>query len=55
MNLLVSLAEGARFEAPDAHETIGPDPTLSIRSQSLTEELEASEADQEPIKYDRTR
>ena len=55
MNLLVSLAEGARFENPEASGTIGHDLTVSFRSQSCTEELEASEADQEPIKYDRTR
>ena len=49
------MAEGARFEASDAPETIGPDIRSSLRSQSLTEELEASEADEKPIKYDRTR
>jgi hypothetical protein len=47
-----SVAEGARFENPDAIETIGPDLTSSVRSQSLTE---ASQADETPIKPDRTR
>jgi len=46
------LAEGARFENPEAPETIGPDLTSSLRSQSLTEESEAGE---EPIKTDGTR
>jgi len=45
--------EGARFENPETLETIGSDLTVSVRSQSLTEELEASEADEKPIKYDR--
>ena len=49
------MAEGARFEASDAPETIGHDIRSSLRSQSLTEELEASEADEKSIKYDRTR
>lgn len=52
MDLLVSLAEGARFENPEALETIGPDLVSSFRSQSLTEE---SEADETPIKTDGTR
>jgi hypothetical protein len=52
MNLLVSLAEGARFETPDALETIGHDPTLSFRSQSLTAESEERDA---PVKTIRTR
>ena len=47
-----SVAEGARFENPDAIETIGPDLTSSVRSQSLTE---ASQADETPIKPDPTR
>ena len=52
MNLLVSLAEGARFENPEAPETIDLDLLLSFRSQSLTEE---SAADETPIKTDGTR
>ena len=52
MILLVSLAEGARFENALAPETIGPDRTLSVRFQSFTEESEAGE---EPIKPDRAR
>ena len=35
------LAEGARFETPDGTETIGRDLLLSVRTQSLTEDLEA--------------
>ena len=46
------MVEGARFENPDASETIGPDLTSSFRSQSFTEELEVGE---EPVKHDRTR
>ena len=46
------MVEGARFETPEAPETIGPDLTSSLRSQSLTEESEAGE---EPIKTDETR
>ena len=46
------MAEGTRFENPEALETIGPDLTVSFRSQSLTEE---SEADEGPIKTDGTR
>jgi hypothetical protein len=49
------MAEGARFENPTAPETIDLDLAQSFRSQSLTEELEASEADEKPIKYDRAR
>ena len=30
------MAEGARFETPDAPETIGPDLTVSVLSQSFT-------------------
>jgi len=30
------LTEGARFETPDAPETIGPDLTVSVLSQSFT-------------------
>ena len=41
----------ARFESPDASQTIGPDLVSSVRSQSLTA---ASEAGEEPIKQDRT-
>ncbi len=43
---------GARFENPDAPETIGRDLHSSLRIQSRTEELEAEE---DPIKPDRTR
>ena len=46
------LAEGARFENPEALETIGPDRISSFQSQSVTEESEAGE---ELIKHDRTR
>jgi hypothetical protein len=46
------MAEGARFENPEALETIDPDLTVSFQSQSLTED---SEAEEEPIKPDRTR
>jgi hypothetical protein len=46
------MAEGLRFENPEASETIGPDLTSSFRSQSLTEELEVGE---KPVKPDRTR
>ncbi len=49
------MAEGARFENPEVLETIGHDFTSSFHSQSLAEELEASEADEKPIKYDRAR
>ena len=51
-NLLMSLAEGARFESPTAPETIGSNPVSSFGSQSLTAE---SEAGDDPIKPDRTR
>ena len=43
------MTEGARFENPEACETIGPDLTSSFRSQSLTEESEVGE---EPVKPD---
>jgi hypothetical protein len=46
------IAEGARFENPDAPETIGRDLLSSVRTQSLTEESEAGE---KPIKPDRAR
>jgi len=46
-----NMAEGARFENPEASETIDLDLLLSVRSQSLTAE---SEAGDEPIKPDRT-
>jgi hypothetical protein len=46
------MAEGTRFENPDAIETIGPDLASSFRSQSLTEESEVGE---EPVKPDRTQ
>jgi len=35
INLLVSLAEGARFETPEALETIRPDCPASVLSQAL--------------------
>ena len=44
------MAEGARFEFPEALETIGLNSTLSF--QSLTEESEVGE---KPMKPDRTR
>lgn len=47
-----NMAEGARFEAATVSETIELDRISLVRSQSLTEE---SEADQEPVKPDRTR
>jgi hypothetical protein len=46
------LAEGARFENPEAPKTIGLDLSLSYQSQSLPEE---SEADETPIETDGTR
>lgn len=52
MNLLVSPAEGARFENPTVTETISLDLVQSFQSQLLTEEFEAGE---EPVKPDRTR
>jgi hypothetical protein len=52
MNLLMPLAEGARFENPGASETIGLDLSSLFQSQSLPEESEARE---ESIKHDRTR
>jgi hypothetical protein len=53
MNLLMPLAERARFENPEASETIGPDLTSSFSSQSLREEPEIGE---EPVRqHDRTR
>lgn len=44
------MAEGARFENPEASETIGPDLVSSVDSQSLTEE---SEVGKELVKPDR--
>ncbi len=52
LSCLKMLAEGARFEASTVSETIELDRISLVRSQSLTEE---SEADQEPVKPDRTR
>ena len=46
------VTEGARFEIPDAPETIGRDLFSSVRTQPLTDELDARE---DPIKPDRTR
>ena len=46
------MAEGARFEKPEALETIGSNLVSSFGSQSLTAE---SEAEEEPVKSDRTR
>ena len=45
-------SKAARFESPDAPETIGPDRSSLLCSQSLTEE---AEADETPIKTDGTR
>jgi hypothetical protein len=47
-----NMAEGARFENPEALETIGPDLISSFRSQALTEESGVGET---PVKPDRTR
>jgi hypothetical protein len=44
------LAEGARFENPDAIETIGRDLLSSVRIQSLTEESEADETPMKPVR-----
>jgi hypothetical protein len=53
MNLLMPLAERARFENPEASETIGPDLISSFSSQSRREEPEVGE---EPVRqHDRTR
>jgi hypothetical protein len=52
MSLLMSLAEGARFENPDALETRDPDLTSSFRAQSLPEETEVGE---KLVNPDRTR
>jgi len=46
------MAEGARFENPEALETIVPDLLSSVDSQTPTEE---SEADETSIKTDGTR
>ena len=45
------MAEGTRFENPEAPETIGPDLTSSFQSQSLPEEVAAEEG---PFKPDFT-
>jgi hypothetical protein len=45
------VADGARFEAIPAAETIGPDRVLSIHSQSHTDESETVER---PIKSDQS-
>jgi hypothetical protein len=42
------MAEGARFENPEAVETIGPDLVSSFGSQSLAEESEVGEESVEP-------
>ena len=52
MNLLVLLAEGARFENTTALETIGPDRVSSVCSQSLTEESGVGEESINPIGHD---
>ena len=39
-NEVISMAEGARFENPEALESIGPNLNSSFRSQSVTEESE---------------
>ena len=49
------MAERARFETPEASETIGPDLTSSLQSQSLTVKLEAVEVDEKSFKDDRAR
>jgi hypothetical protein len=46
------MAEGARFENPEACETIGPHLVSSYQSQSLPVESEAGE---EPVKIDPAR
>ena len=46
------MAEGARFEATSAPETIGANLAQSFRFQSLTDKSEAGE---ELVKTDRTR
>ena len=46
------MAKGARFENPEALETIAPDLTASFQPQPLIEESQAGE---EPIKHDWTR
>ena len=46
------LAEGARFQNPEASETIVPDLVSSSQSQSLAE---GSEADETAIKTDGTQ
>jgi len=45
------VAEGAKSKASTAPETIGPDTSSLLRSQSITEESEAVE---EPIKPNQT-
>jgi hypothetical protein len=50
-----NLVGGARFETIDAPETIGPDLISSLRSQSRTEELKASEVDERPANPDSAR
>jgi hypothetical protein len=49
--LSVLVAAGARFENPEALETIGLDLILSFQSQSFTEESEVGE---DSMKPDRT-
>jgi hypothetical protein len=44
------MAEGVRFENPDATETIGLDLTSSFRSQTVTEETKEG---REPIETER--
>ena len=51
-NEVISMAEGARFENPDASGTIRPHRASSFLSQSLTEEAEKGI---EPIEDDRKR
>jgi hypothetical protein len=48
---LENVREGAKFENPEAPETIDLNLVLSFQSQSLPEELEVGE---EPVKSDRT-
>jgi len=50
-----SESKAARIETPPGRETISPDLTESSHSQVLREELETSEAEDKPIKYNKAR
>jgi len=52
MNLVLSLAEGARFENPEASGTIVPNSLHRLILNHLTEQLGV---EKEPIKPDRPR